>query len=163
MSQDPGSSSQNPDTGQQTNNMYPKKARPSFKAGVAKTYATNMADSSVVASATQIVHEGTNKNTPGEKNCTSSQKALAADKDPTHKAESRPAADATQVADEGDVGGERVRFIVGSGPAILYASMSAFLAPRMAARDSKTRILISLSVAQGMCGLLHGNAQLTPL
>ena len=122
-----------------------------------------MADSSVVASATQIVHEGTNKNTPGEKNCTSSQKALAADKNQTHMAESRPAADATQVANEGDVGGERVRFIVGSGPAILYASMSAFLAPRMAARDSKTRILISLSMAQGMCGLLHGNAQLTPL
>ena len=119
MSQDPGSSSQTQTQDSKLAICTQKKARPSFKAGVAKTYATNMANSSVVASATQIVHEGTNENTPGEKNCTSSQKALAADKDPTHMAESRPAADATQVADEGDVGGERVRFIVGSGPAIL--------------------------------------------
>ena len=66
-------------------------------------------------------------------------------------------------SDEGDVADEQLRFIIETGPAILYASMSAFLAPRMAARDGTTRILISLSMAQGMCGLLHGDAQLNPL
>ena len=80
--------------------MVPKKARPSLKAGVAETCATNMANSSVVANATQVVQECTNQNTPEEKNCTSRKKALAADKDPTHMAKSSPMADATQVTEQ---------------------------------------------------------------
>ena len=70
-----------------------------MKAVVAETDATTMADSSVVANATQVVHEGTNKNTPEEMICTSRQKALAADIDLTPMAQSTPVADATQVDD----------------------------------------------------------------
>ncbi len=51
--------------------------------------------------------------------------------------------------EEGDVVGQRVRFIAGRGPAILYAFMFALLALRMAARDSRTYILICLSMAAG--------------
>ena len=79
--------------------MVPKKARPSLKAGVAETCATNMANSSVVANATQVVQECTNQNTAEEKNCTSRKKALAADKDSSHMAISSLMADATQVTE----------------------------------------------------------------
>ena len=37
--------------------VVPEKTRPSLKAVAAETDATNMADSSVVADATQVVHE----------------------------------------------------------------------------------------------------------
>ena len=80
--------------------MVPKKARPSLKAGVAETCATNMANSSVVANATQVVQDCSNQNAAEEKNCTSRKKALAADKDLSHMAISSLMADATQVTEE---------------------------------------------------------------
>ena len=73
---------------------------------LAETDATTMADSSVVTHATQVVHEGTNKNSPEEMICTSRQNALAADIDLTPMAESTPVADATQVDDREQKSGD---------------------------------------------------------
>ena len=50
-------------------------------------------------------------------------------------------------SEEGNVAEQRVRFIAGRRHAILNTSTSAFLAPRMAARDGKTQILICFSIA----------------
>ena len=79
--------------------VIPKKARPTLKAVLAQTDATTTADLSVVANATQVVHEGIKKNTPEEIICTSRQKALAADIDLTSMAQSTSVADASQVDD----------------------------------------------------------------
>ena len=59
----------------------------------------------------------------------------------------QPTTGSSVVSEEGTVAQQRVRFFAGRRPAMLNASLSALLVPRMAARDSKTQIFICFSIA----------------